>query len=76
MLLVRVRSPTMFLKVLVTDQISLKYIIVSFKCYYTNAQSILNKFDEFLDRVNQVKPLIICITESWLNVEVKTQRLI
>lgn len=35
----------------------------SFKCFYTNADSFVNKFDEFEARVSQLKPLLIAITE-------------
>lgn len=46
-------------------------VIDSFPCYYTNAQSILNKFSEFSDEISHFKPLIIGITETWLKPEIK-----
>ena len=43
--------------------ISLKGI----KTIYINIRSICNKFDEFKLIVEELKPDIICITETWLN---------
>ena len=43
----------------------------SFLCYYSNVQSIRNKFNEFTDSADNYKPLIIGITETWLSEEVK-----
>ena len=40
---------------------------MSFKCLYTNAQSICNKFDEFKSCIFHHHPKIIAITESWCN---------
>ena len=40
---------------------------MSFKCLYTNAQSICNKFDEFKSCILQYSPKIVAITESWCN---------
>ena len=48
-----------------------KQFIDSFPSFYTNAQSILNKFSEFSDNVNHFKPLIIGITETWLKPEIR-----
>ena len=45
--------------------------IDSFQCYYTNIQSVKNKFDEFEDRINSIKPLIIGLTETWLKPEIQ-----
>jgi exonuclease III len=39
-------------------------------CYYTNAQSIVNKLEEFETVINEVKPMIIGITETWGNEDV------
>ncbi|MEW8543113.1 MAG: endonuclease/exonuclease/phosphatase family protein [Candidatus Thiodiazotropha sp.] len=63
-------------KLLTVNSSSLKnfpisHAIDSFPCYYTNAQSILNKFSEFSDKINNVKPLIIGITETWLKPEIR-----
>ena len=38
-------------------------------CYYTNAQSINNKLNEFKLNVDTLKPKIIGITESWCSEE-------
>jgi hypothetical protein len=35
----------------------------------TNARSISNKLDDFKIRVNQLSPDIVCVTESWLNIQ-------
>lgn len=43
----------------------------SFPCYYSNVQSIRNKFNEFSDSVDNYKPLIIGLTETWLSGDVK-----
>ena len=43
----------------------------NFPCYYSNVQSIRNKFNEFSDSVDNYKPLIIGLTETWLSAEVK-----
>ena len=40
---------------------------LSFKCLYTNAQSICNKFDEFKSCIFHHHSKIIAITESWCN---------
>ena len=45
--------------------------IDSFQCYYTNIQSVKNKFDEFADKINNIKPLIIGLTETWLKPEIQ-----
>ena len=36
-----------------------------FNCYYTNANRLLNKFNEFQAEVELWKPKVIGITESW-----------
>ena len=36
----------------------------TFPCYYSNVQSIRNKFNEFTDSVDNYKPLIIGFTET------------
>ena len=36
----------------------------SFCCYYTNAQSIMNKFSEFSSTVDTLNPSVIGITET------------
>lgn len=33
------------------------------KCYYTNCDSLINKFDEFKTRIEESQPHIICLTE-------------
>ena len=43
----------------------------TFPCYYSNVQSIRNKLNEFSDSVDNYKPLIIGLTETWLSAEVK-----
>ncbi|MEW8548554.1 MAG: reverse transcriptase family protein [Candidatus Thiodiazotropha sp.] len=50
---------------------SLNFAFSSFPCYYTNIQSIGNKFNEFVDSVTCSKPLVIGITETWLNSDVR-----
>ena len=44
---------------------------LSLNCYYTNAQSIVNKRNEFLDLMDRVKPKIIGISESWCNDDIQ-----
>ena len=41
-----------------------------FFCYYTNAQSIRNKFLELQDILISHQPKVIGITESWLTEDV------
>ena len=36
------------------------------KCFYTNARSIVNKLDEYELYIDEEKPDIIGITETWL----------
>ncbi|MES9884607.1 MAG: reverse transcriptase family protein, partial [Sedimenticola sp.] len=43
----------------------------SFTCYYTNIQSINNKLSELKHTVEECKPYIIGITESWLKPDIK-----
>ena len=40
---------------------------LSYKCFYTNAQSLRNKKDELTSYVIEENLDIICITESWVN---------
>ena len=45
-------------------------------CYYTNVQSIMNKYDEMLTTViEEKKPMIIGLTESWCSRILKTAKL-
>ncbi|MES9880231.1 MAG: reverse transcriptase domain-containing protein [Sedimenticola sp.] len=53
-----------------TTQTSSAHDICSFPCYYTNAQSILNKVSEFSATIDSLKPYIIGITESWLKPDI------
>ena len=39
------------------------YSINSLKCWYTNADSLLNKIDELKCRINSSQPDIVCVTE-------------
>ena len=55
----------------VRDISQLNVELNSFLCYYSNVQSIRNKFNEFTDSADNYKPLIIGITETWLSEEVK-----
>ena len=36
------------------------------KCWYTNATSIKNKYNEFIISINRHNPHIILVTETWL----------
>ena len=41
-------------------------------CYYTNVQSIMNKYDEMLTTViEEKKPMIIGLTESWCHKDIE-----
>ena len=39
----------------------------SLSCFYVNARSVVNKFDELECYVTELKPDVIFITESWAN---------
>ena len=39
----------------------------SLSCFYVNARSVANKFDELECYVTELKPDVIFITESWAN---------
>ena len=43
-------------------------LIDKLKCFYTNATSLNNKWDEFNAKIIELNyPHIICITETWFN---------
>jgi hypothetical protein len=42
----------------------------SWKCFYTNASSIVNKFDEIRWRVSTANYDLIAITETWLKPDI------
>ena len=45
-------------------------------CYYTNVQSIVNKYDEMLTTViEEKKPMIIGLTESWCHNDIEDREI-
>jgi hypothetical protein len=44
--------------------------LTSWSCIYTNALSLRNKIQELSELAVKVRPLVICITETWLNPDI------
>ena len=47
------------------------YYLISFNCFYTNAHSFYNKFEEPSDIGIEKKTLVVDITETWLKTYIK-----